>query len=431
MNIQDKIPAQSIESEQAILGSILMQNESLYEIENIMPEHFYKDIHRIIFRAILDMNDKSVAVDVITLSERLKKDKKLDDIGGTFYLMQLTEIVPSSAQIKMYANIVDEKYQLRKAQDSIYQIQKMIDDNEDPATIYEKMGSCAIQDAGDKKIYTLAEVLQETIEAIDDRASGKVCGLTTGIYGLDNYLTLDQQDLIVIGGYSSQGKTSLAVQLALHLTESLKQQTLLFELEMDRKRLAARLVCMYSQINSDKFWHARLDKVEQEKAGIAFGAIQNAPLLIDDSAGVSLHYIKSHVKRSIQKHDLKAVIVDYLQLMDLGKTDSKEEGISNTTCGLKCLAKELNIPIILLSQFRRHEGTRFNKKPSMSDLKGSGAIEQDADKVLLPWLPNLRKEENELNGEERYKAKIIIEKNREGAIGEVDLKFNNSYAKFE
>ncbi|MBU2685809.1 MAG: replicative DNA helicase [Gammaproteobacteria bacterium] len=427
MQSADKIPAQSIESEQAILGSILLDNKSLYETD-LQPVYFYKKIHAKIFRAMLELEEN---IDVITLAEQLKKNKCLDECGGQFYLTELAESVPSSAMIKHYAEIVLEKYNLRRLQEDVWAFQKMIDEHSTADEIYEKMGSCSVENIVEHKQFTINEILHETFDEIDRKAKGEIFGLTTGIYELDKYFNFEYKDLIVVAGYSSQAKTALCTQIVLHTIINLKKYVLFFELEMDRKRLAGRLLAMQAGVDSYKLWRGQLSETEWKLTNEAIGFIESAPLLIDDTPSVSLNYIRAQTKRAKQKYDVKMIIVDYLQLMETEKVDTQEQSISYITRNLKKLAKELNIIVILVSQFHRHEGTRFNRKPSMSDLKGSGAIEQDADKIILTWLPNLRKNDDELNGEDRYKAKLIVEKHREGAIGEIDLMFNKSYAKFE
>ena len=427
MQSADKIPAQSIESEQAILGSILLDNKSLYETE-LKPVHFYNTIHAKIFRAMLDLEEN---IDIITLSEQLKKNKCLDECGGQFYLTELAESVSSSAMIKHYVEIVLEKYNLRRLQEDVWAFQKMIDEHDTSDEIYEKMGSCSIENISDMREMKLGDVLQETFDEIDKRKSGLISGLTTGIYELDRYFNLEYGDLIVIAGYSSHGKTSLATQLALHTIMNLKQYVLFFELEMERGRLAERLLAMHAQVDSFKLRRGELSGVEWGEVSNITGELVDAPLLIDDTPNININYLRARAKRAKQKYDLKMIIIDYLQLMDIQKAETREQGIANTSRLLKALAKELHIVVIELSQFHQHEGTRTNRKPCMADLKGSGAIGHDADKVILTWFPNIKKSNDELNGEDRYKAKLIVEKHREGAIGEIDLMFNKSYAKFE
>jgi len=424
-----KASPQSCEAEQAVLGSILIDNKSLYEIA-LRQEHFYSTIHGKIFKAMLELSNSDIPIDLITLEEILKKQNVLKQIGGVYYLTQLAESIPSSANICYHARLILEKYNLRKAQESCYKLQAMIDEGLEANEIYDAMGSFAIENIGDNREYELQEVLHQTYKEIDKRIAGQIQSMSSGIPGLDAMMNFEYGDLVMFGGYTSSGKTSLAVQVALNVLY-FKRRVLFFELEMTRQRLATRLLSMHGQFNSGMFWAGQLSAQDLQKATKAFNDVQQLPLTIDDTSGVSLEYVRARAKRSKQKHDLQMVVIDYLQLMDMGKEESREQAISMVTKKLKSMAKELNIVVILISQFHRHEGSRYNKRPTMYDFKGSGAIEQDADKVILVWQPNLKKSDEELGLESRNKAVLILEKNREGAVGDIELVFNRNYTKFE
>ncbi|MBN2286936.1 MAG: replicative DNA helicase [Tissierellales bacterium] len=432
MKLDGKVPPQSPESEKGILGSVLIDNESLFKItEKIKPDYFYQTKHRIIYRAMLELHESETPIDLITLSDTLRKNNKLESIGGAVYLAEISDSVVSAAPIKSYAEILIEKYNLRRLREDVYGLLGMIENGHTSHDIYEKMGSCSIQHITDHRQFDLSEILHQTCETIDRRKEGELHGLTTGIEGLDGLLDFEYGDLVIIGGYPSHGKSSMAVQIALHTIMNLKKQVLFFELEMTRQRLATRLLAMQGRFSNFLFWKGKLSEEETAKANRAFNELVSAPLVIDDTPGVPVSYIKAKSKRLKQKHDLKMVIIDYLQLIDTTKQENREQAISMVTKNLKAMAKELGIVVILLSQFHRHEGTRTNRKPTMFDLKGSGAIEQDADKIILTWLPNLKKSETALGFENRYKARLLVEKHREGSIFEVDMNFNRDYTKFE
>lgn len=421
-------PPRSEAAETSILGSVLIDNSCMNKIvETIKPEYMYKTTNKKICETMFNMYDKSIPIDLITLSDELKKAGILSDVGGVYYLTELGKEIPSSANISEHCKIVKQKFYLRECLKASHKIFQMIETERDYEEILNYMGSVSIKNM-ESIDRNFKEILHETFNCIDLKKSGQHYGLRSGLKKVDDMTGYHEGgQLIVIGGYSSQGKTTYINHIIYNTTYKQKSPVVLFTLEKDRKEMAGRTLSLHSQVNFFNMYSGNLSPAEWSKIYNATADIEKLPYIIDDTAGVSFSYIKAKSKRLKKTHQIEGVFIDYLQLLDMGNDVKITEGeIAKIITSSKSLAKELNIPVFMVSQFHLHEGTRQNKRPTMMDFKGSGSIHQHADKVILVWLP----EKMDLNGDRR-RAIIMLAKHSNGPTGEVELRFNPEWIGYE
>lgn len=445
-----KLPPQNIEAEQMVLGAILIENDSMNKVvELLSPDDFYKDAHRRIFTAMIDMFESGEAIDLITLPDALRGKVGLESVGGASYLAYLVSLVPTAANVKNHARIVREKSILRKLIHSATDIiTQSYDDTRTVTNIDELL------DRAEKSIFEIAQnkirdsfVAMKNIVghsfAIVERLYERkemVTGLATGFVDLDERTSgFQPSDLIIVAGRPSMGKTAFVLNIAAHAAIEKGRSVAIFSLEMSKEQLVLRLLGSESRVDAHKLRTGHLAERDWPPLSNAAGRLAEAPIYIDDTAAISVLEMRAKARRLKADQGLDLIIVDYLQLMrGRGDEGSREQEISNISRSLKALAKELQVPVVALSQLNRAVETRpgKEKRPMLADLRESGAIEQDADVILFIYRDEVyNKCECPHDGEclcgRRGVAEVIIGKQRNGPIGKVDLTFINRFTRFE
>lgn len=437
--ITEKLPPQNIEAEQSVLGAVLIDNNVLpttLELLNVNGEDFYKDAHRRIFVAMTELFDKAEPIDLITLTDHMKLTNDLDSIGGPQYLSSLADMVPTSANIRYHAKIVREKAMIRGLLRSVTDIARNVYDNEMDAEELIDMAEKTVFEISDKRIkvsfVTLKEVIKDSFQMIEHLYDRKetITGVPSGFKELDEMTTGFQKgDLVIIGGRPSMGKTAFSLNIAQHVGVDLKEPVAIFSLEMAKEQLAFRMLCSEAMVDSNNVRKGFIRKEDWHSLTNAAGKLAESPIFIDDSSGVNILEMRAKARRLKAEHGLSMVIVDYLQLMR-GRYNSerREQEISEISRSLKALAKELRVPVIALSQLNRGVETRTgNKKPTLADLRESGAIEQDADVIIFLYRDEVYNKDSQDN---KNKAEIILAKQRNGPTGSVTLTFLPDCTKF-
>ncbi|MBP1723605.1 MAG: replicative helicase [Deltaproteobacteria bacterium] len=431
-----KIPPQNIEAEQSVLGGILIEPEALSHILEILQEDdFYREGHRKIFSSMVALYQKGTPVDLITLTESLLTRQQLEGIGGASYLTSLADAIPSAVNIEVYARIVREKAILRRLitttteiASKSYQFSGEVEDILDLAerSIFEITAAKITP-----HIYPLSEVIKDsfqTIEALYERKE-RISGVPTGFTKLDQMTSgFQPSDLIIIAGRPSMGKTAFALDIARNAATLAEIPAVIFSLEMSRQQLAIRMLCSEARVDSYKLRSGFIGERDWPRLTNAAGLLSEAPIYIDDSPALTVLQMRAKARRLKSEKGLGLAVVDYLQLMSgRGGSDRREQEISEISRSLKALAKELNIPVVALSQLNRKVEDRTDRRPFMADLRESGAIEQDADVILFIY----RDEMYDENSKQKGTAEVIIGKQRNGPIGKITLAFIDQYTRFE
>ncbi len=440
----ERVPPQNIESEQATLGSMLISKEAVYEVVDILyPEDFYRESHKKIYSAILDLFREDKAIDIITVSEKLKEYKILDEVGGIPYLAELVDSVPSASNVIYYAKVVEKKAILRsliKAATDIITIS--YDETEDVMDILDK-AERSIFEVSEKRsrgyILSLKELVSKTVGELEVQYNtGEiVTGLPTGFNRFDEMTTgFHPSDLIIIAGRPGIGKTAFTLNIAQYLGVVKKKPVLFFSLEMSKEQIVERMLCSEARVNAQRLRQRHLIESDWPKLTMAAGRLADAPIYIDDTPGLSVLEVKVKSRRAKMRYNIEAVFIDYLQLMSSGnkRKENRQQEISEISRSLKSLARELGVPVIAASQLSRAVESRENKRPQLSDLRESGAIEQDADLVVFifrqAYYDKIKGKKRE-DTQEANIAEIIIGKQRNGPIGTVKLTFREEYGRFE
>ncbi len=433
-----KVPPQHIEAEQSVLGGLLLDNTSFDRIADALgADDFYRREHRLIFNAIRVLCQESTPADAVTVAEHLEKHGDLEHAGGLAYVGSLANNTPSAANIAAYAAIVRERAILRRLIQASGEIS---------AAAYSPEGRSALEvlDRAEERILEISEtgnrrgnfqpitaLLSQAVERIDQlfRSDSPLTGVPTGFADLDEMTSgLQPGDLIIIAGRPSMGKTSLAMNIAENAAVGHKTPVAIFSLEMPGSQLAMRMMASLGRINAHKVRTGKLDDDDWPRLTSAVNLLNDAPLYIDDTPALTPMELRARARRLKREHNLGMIIVDYLQLMQATETEeNRATEISNITRSLKALAKELSVPLIAMSQLNRSVESRQDKRPVMSDLRESGAIEQDADVILFIY----RDEVYNKDSAEKGKAEVIIGKQRNGPTGEVPLTFLGEYTRFE
>jgi replicative DNA helicase len=436
--IIDKLPPQSVEAEMAVLGSMLLDRDATcIAIETLDAASFYKDAHKKIYSAIIKLFDDNKAVDLVTVVEELKKTNALDDVGGPAYLANIASSVPTSANISHYAKIVKEKHILRNLINAATQIvSECYGTSQDADGLVDKAEKI-IFDIASKKVDSrssipLRDVIRNSIETIDNLYQRKenITGLATGYRDIDMKTAgLQRSDLIVVAGRPSMGKSALATCIVEHVGVVEKKPVAFFSLEMSKEQLVQRMLCSHARVDAHKVRTGFLSQADWPRLVTAAGKLSEAPIFIDDSPGITVMELRAKARRLKAKHDIQMVVLDYLQLMQgsSSKSDNRQQEISDISRSLKALARELDVPVIAISQLSRAVEQRSDHRPQLSDLRESGAIEQDADLVVLL----LREEYYNPTEENKGIAEVIIAKQRNGPVGSLNLTFVGEYMRFE
>jgi len=432
----ERIPPQNIEAEMAVLGSMLLEEDAIaLAIELMDADYFYKDAHKKIFSALLGLFDLNKAADLLTLVDELKKRGQLEEVGGPAYLASLTTVVPTAANVRHYAKIVKEKAILRNLITTATQI--VTDSYESGQTADQLIDKAErlIFEITSRKIETrlvpLKEIIKDSIETIDNlyQKKANVTGLATGFFELDAMTAgLQASDLIIVAGRPSMGKSAFVSSIAEYLGIIEKVPIAIFSLEMSKEQLVQRMLCSHARIDAHKVRTGFLAQQDWPKLTAAAGKLSEAPIYIDDTPAATVLELRAKARRLKAQYDIKMVIVDYLQLMQgPAGAENRQQEISEISKSLKALAREIRVPLVAVSQLSRAVEGRSDHRPQLSDLRESGAIEQDADVVMLI----LREEYYNPTEENKGTAEVIIAKQRNGPVGSIKAAFVKEYARFE
>lgn len=430
-----RIPPHSIEAEQSVLGAMILDKTSINTaVEIIRPEDFYKQSNGEIYSAIINLFNKNEPVDIITLQEELKRRNSLDAIGGVTYLANLSGGVATTANTEYYCKIVDEKSTLRKLIGSSNEIiAKAYEDTEEVNAIIEvaeKNIFDITQGSQREGFAPINEVLLDSFAKIEEMAANKggLTGLTTGFIDIDMKLSgLQKSDLVLLAARPSMGKTALGINIATNSALKAGAKVGIFSLEMSKEQLVQRMIAGTAHVDLQKIISGRLDEDEWLNIINSMGPLSAADVYIDDTAGISLMEMKAKCRRLKIEKGLDLIVIDYLQLMQMeGRQESRQQEISSISRGLKALAKEMECPVVALSQLSRAPELRADHRPILSDLRESGAIEQDADVVLFLYRDDYYNEDSE----QKNIGELIIAKHRNGPTGTLELVFKKEFTKF-
>jgi replicative DNA helicase len=429
----------SLDAERSVLGAILISNEAFnHAAELIDSRDFFRDAHRRIFDKMVALSERGDAIDFITLKEELGRAGDLDEVGGPAYIASLTDGVPRSANVEYYARIVKEKSTLRNLIHSANKIlSEAYEAEQEPDLLLDEAERAIFAIAEDRiraGFVPLRDLVQSSFTTIEklQQTKGAVTGVPSGFADLDEITTGFQRgDLVVVAARPSMGKTSLVLNMTQYVGTSTDMTVGFFSLEMSKEQLFMRMLTSEARIDAHRFRTGHLSEKDYGKLSHALGTLAEARVFIDDSASIGVLEMRAKARRLKAEHGLNLLVIDYLQLMQgRGRFESRQQEVSAISRSLKGLAKELNIPIIALSQLSRAPEGRTDHRPQLSDLRESGAIEQDADVVMFIYRPEVYEKE-ETKPEDEGVAEIIIGKQRNGPIGSVRLSFLNQYTRFE
>ncbi|OIO51583.1 MAG: replicative DNA helicase [Parcubacteria group bacterium CG1_02_58_44] len=447
MSQAERIPPQNLEAEQSFLGALLIDRDAILRIaDSVRPEDFYKQSHADIFRAVLDLHAKREPIDLLSLTNRLEEMTRLESIGGRTYLTELTTLVPSAAHVNHYAAIIQKKATLRRLLAAAGEITTLAFEDIDDVDSLLDSAEQTLFGVSQKYLKTnftpLKDALSEAFERIDElhRERGKLRGITTGYRDLDGLLGgLQRSDLIVLAARPSVGKTSFALDVARQAAVRAKVPVGIFSLEMSKEQLVDRMICAEAGVDLWRMRRGQLndsdDQGDFSRIGHALGNLSEAPIFIDDSSSINVMEIRTKARRLQIEHGLGLLVIDYIQLMESRSRSSdgnRTQEVAEITRGLKGIARELNIPVVALSQLSRITEQSKPAIPKLSHLRDSGSIEQDADVVIFIYRKaadkNYRTEEIPLD--ERYLAEIHVAKHRNGPTGVIKMFFDEARVSF-
>ena len=431
-----RTPPQNMEAEGSLLGGLMLDKDAWFKVADLLEaDDFYDPKHQLIYSAVVELFSKNSAIDILTVTNLLEEKNQLEKCGGASYLAGLVANVPSASNVVYYAEIVRKKGTLRKLINASNEITNLA---------YKEEGAVEdILDHSEQKLFGVSQkhlkqqfipissVLHATFERIDElhREKGKLRGLSTGYADLDNLLGgLQKSDLVILAARPSMGKTSLALDIMRHVGVNLKKPVGIFSLEMSKDQLVDRLLSAQSDVNLWKIRTGHLNDTDFEQIGEAMGLLSEAPIYIDDAAGSNIMEVRTKARRLQAEADLALIVVDYLQLMEGRSQENRVQEVSEISRSLKILARELNVPVLALSQLSRNVENRPDKVPVLADLRESGSIEQDADVVMFIYREDMYK------GKDSRRpniAEIHVRKHRNGPTGQVDLFFDQEHTSFK
>ncbi len=430
-----KIPPHNIEAEQAVLGCMILDPDVIPSVlELIKGEDFYRPDHREICEAIIDLSEKAASIDIITVSEQLQVRGTLENVGGLEYLSSITNSVPTTANAKYYTKIVEEKSLLRKLIKAAAEISQIsYDASEDAVYVLDKAEKSIfdiLQKRGTQGFTHIKDVLLETFNRLEElyNSKGYITGIPTGFTDLDlKTAGLQNSDLILIAARPGMGKTAMGLNIAQYAAVQKRVPVAIFNLEMSKDQLVNRMLCSEVMVDSHKMRTGKLSDDDWNKIAQALAPLSEAPIYIDDTPGITVMDIRAKCRRLKLEKNLGLVVIDYLQLMQgRGRVENRQQEVSEISRSLKILAKELNVPVVTLSQLSRGPESRQDHRPMLSDLRESGAIEQDADIVMFLYRDDYYNPETE----KKNIAEVIIAKHRNGSTGTVELRWFGEYTKF-
>ena len=435
----EKTPPQDIEAERAVLGALLLSKDALERAaERLHPEDFYKLGHQVIYQAMQDLFRAHEPVDLVTVSSKIRMMGKLDEpeVGGLTYLTQLANVVPTAANAAHYVHMVEEKAHLRKLINAATEVAQMgYEQKEDLDHILDRAQQKMMDVASDRtsgEFSEMKEILGETFENITKlaEAGGAVTGLPSGFRDLDRMTAgLHKSDLILIAARPSMGKTAFVLNIAQQVATNAKGKVAVFSLEMSKQQLVQRILCAESWVDAQRLRTGQLQSQDWDRLMKGISRLERAAIYIDDTPGMTVGELRSKTRRLKMEKGLDLVIIDYLQLMSGSSSkggDNRQQEISEISRSLKILARDLQVPIIALSQLSRSVESRQSKRPMLSDLRESGSLEQDADIVAFLY----RDDYYEPDSEEKGVAELILAKHRNGPVGSIKLFFKKEYTRF-
>ncbi|HVL98010.1 MAG TPA: replicative DNA helicase [Egibacteraceae bacterium] len=431
----DRVPPHNLDAETSILGAMLLSRDAIAEVSELVgPDDFYRGAHRTLYEAMRHLYDRGEPVDPVTLADELEHRGTLDDVGGAVGVSDLVARVPTAANALYYARIVAEQALRRRLIDAGtditrlgYDAAKDADEAVDAAeqTIYQ-----VAQRGHSSEFVPMKDLLMESFERIErlHESNSAITGLATGFTDFDEVTAgLQPQNLVVIAARPAMGKSTLVVNVATHVTVEQRKPAVLFSLEMSQRELIDRILAAEARVDSERLRTGRLTETDWPKLSQAMGRLAEAPLFIDDTPGINLMEIRAKSRRLKAKHGLELIIVDYLQLMQSHRrAENRVQEVSELSRGLKILAKELDVPVIALSQLSRKPEDRTDRRPQLADLRESGSIEQDSDLVAFIYRDEVYHPETEAKGE----AELILAKHRNGPLRTVRLSFLGHYSRF-
>ncbi len=434
--MKGKIPPHDIEAEQAVLGSMLTDKDAVISaIEVLRPESFYREDNKAIFQAMFDLYAKNEPIDIITVKSELVSQGNFERVGGLEYLAGLPDKVPTSANVEMYIKLVDEKASLRALISTSNELISLGYDETEKVEHIMDMAQKKVYDLSSKRAEKgyapLKEVLVNSLAEIEKlyNQKGTVTGISTGFDDLDRKTAgLHNSDLIIVAARPAMGKSAFAVNIAASAAIKSKVPTVIFSLEMSKEQIGNRILCSEAMVESEKIRTGRIEDNDWMKLVQTLGELSEAPIYIDDTPGITVMEIRAKCRKLKMEHDIGLVVIDYLQLItgSGGRNSSREQEIAEISRSLKILAKELDVPVIALSQLSRATEKREDKRPMMSDLRESGSIEQDADIIMFLYRDDYYNPESA----EQNVTEIIIGKQRNGSVGTIKLAWLPSYTKF-
>lgn len=430
----DRVPPQNLEAEVSVLGSILLDKEAIVKVADVLVhDDFYSDAHRIIFEEMLWLYEHHQPIDIITLTNKLEEKGKLQEVGGASLLSQLANAVPSAAHVVNYAKIVSDKALLRRAitaaSDIIHLAYTSSEDPQEVLDVAEQKIFGVSERHFKENFISLKTILTESFDRIDElhKDKDKLRGIPTGFSNLDHILAgLQPSDLIIIAGRPSVGKTAVTLNIAHNIAVKEQIPVAIFSLEMSKEQLVDRLLASEAGIDSWKLRTGNLDDSDFLKINHALGTLAEAPLFIDDSSIINVMEMRTKARRLQAEHGLGLIVIDYLQLMSGNNPENRVQEVSTISRALKGLARELNVPVIALSQLSRAVESRPSKVPMLSDLRESGSIEQDADVVMFVYREEVYDEDTPRKGI----TDLLVRKHRNGPIGQAELYFNKETQSF-
>ena len=434
---ENRMPPQNIEAEKAVLGAMLIKKDAIIEVQELLrPEDFYREAHKVAYEAMLKLTDNEEAVDIVTLTEELRKEEQLERVGGVRFVTDIANTVPTAANISYHAKIVKEKAELRRLIDAATAI---------ATAAYEDTDEVAnIMDEAEKRILAVAAgqstdgfepmkaILLRTFERINDLydSKGNITGISTGFKDLDNLTSgLQPSDLVLVAARPSMGKTAFTLNMASYIGLRNLGTVAFFSLEMSKEQLMQRMLCSEGGIDAQRLRTGQLDDEEWTRLIETANRLNSAPIYIDDTAGITVMEMRSKARRLKAEHGLSVIFIDYLQLMQgrpSKNSDNRQQEISEISRSLKALARELNVPVIALSQLSRSVESRQVKRPMLSDLRESGSLEQDADIVMFLY----REDYYDKDTEAKNITEVIIAKHRNGPVDTIKLFFQKEFTKF-
>ena len=429
-----RIPPHDEQAEASVLGSILIDKDALADvIEYLRPEYFYKEVHNYIFAAMMTLFEKHEPLDIVTVTAQLKKTGKYKDVGGASYLTELTNIVPTAANISVYANIVSDHYLKRRLIEAATKIAEAAYDEKEETKYLLDRAETEVLSIAERRLrqdfIPIKDALAESFDRLDElhKKGSQLRGVSTGFYDLDNKLAgMQDSNLLILAARPGQGKTAFVLNIAQHIAVSQKLSVGIFSLEMSKAELVDRLLVSQADVDAWRLKTGRLDDEDFTKLSEAMGQLAEAPLYIDDTPGINIYEMRTKARRLLVSHNLQLLIVDYLQLVDPGRRfDNRVQEVSIVSQSLKNLARELKIPVLAVSQLSRAVEARGSRIPQLADLRESGAIEQDADVVMF-----LYRTEQDTEKWEQQIVKLLIAKHRNGPLGEIDLIFKGDRIRF-